>query len=72
MNEYTSNKIRAFMHILKELGLNKTEICGICSLLKTEEMLQEMLNRLESKEFKTTPQETMNICSQVIKENKHL
>ena len=68
MNEYTSKKIGAFMGILKKLGLQKEEIFAICSLLKTEEMLQEMLNRLEKENFKTSPQETLNICSQVIKE----
>ena len=70
MNEHTSQQITRFMGILKELGLTKEEIFGICTFLKTEEMMIEMVDILESKDFKTTPQETMNICGQVIK--KHL
>lgn len=58
-----------FMRILIKLGLNKNEVCGITSLLKTEDMLMDALDRLGKKNFKVTPQETMNICGQVIKEN---
>lgn len=70
MNEYTEKKIMAFMRILTKLGLNKDEVCGICSFLETEEMMIEMLDRLEAKDFKMTPQEAMNICAGVIKEHK--
>ena len=69
MNEYTRKKIGAFMGILKKLGLQKEEIFAISSLMKTEEMMLEIVDRLEAKDFKLTPQETMNICGQVIKEN---
>ena len=71
MNDYTAKKIQAFMGILKHCGLKKEEIFGIVSMMKTEEMVQEIVNQLESKDFKTTPQETMNICGQVIKESLH-
>ena len=70
MNEYTAKKIGAFMGILKKLGLEKVEICGICSLLETEDMLQEMVDKLEEKNFETSPQETLNICARVIKKHR--
>ena len=68
MNEHTRKQITRFMGILKALGLTKEEIFGICSALKTEDMLLDMVNRMKAKDFKLTPQETMNICCQVIKE----
>ena len=68
MNEYTAKKIRAFMRILKKLGLEKDDIIGICSFLKTEDMMIEMVDRLEAKDFKLTPEEAYQICCQVIKE----
>ena len=70
MNEYTRNKIEAFMEVLIELGLEKDHVCGICSMMKTEEMMLEILDRLEAREFKLTPQETLNICGKVIMENQ--
>ena len=36
-------------------------------MLKNEEMLFEMLEKMVEKDFKLTPQETMNICGGVIK-----
>ncbi|MBR7132352.1 MAG: hypothetical protein IKD04_02360 [Clostridia bacterium] len=69
MNEHTTRQITRFMGILKAMGLTKEEIFGICSLMKTEEMPWEIIQRLKAKDFKVTPQETMNICGQVIKEN---
>ncbi len=69
MNEYTTKKLQAFMRMLMKLGLSKEEVCGISSLMKTEEMMLEIVDRLEAKDFKLTPQETINICGQVIKEN---
>ena len=39
-------------------------------MMETEEMAQEILDRLEYNDFKTTPQETMNICAAVIKKYK--
>ena len=68
MNEYTEKQLTSFMGILKALNLTKEEILGICSFLETEEMMITMLDRLEEKDFKLTPQETMNICGGVIKE----
>ena len=35
-------------------------------MLKNEEMLFEMLEKMVEKDFKLTPQETMNICGGVI------
>ena len=67
MNEHTEKQITTFMRILIALGLNETEILGICAMLKTEDMLFEMLDKMEEKDFKLTPQETMNICGGVIK-----
>ena len=72
MNKHTETQLMRFMGILKALGLTKEEILGICSTLKTENMMIEMVNRMEAKNFKLTPRETMNICGQVIKENRCL
>ena len=58
MNEYTEKQLTSFMGILKALNLTKEEILGICSFLETEEMMITMLDRLEEKDFKLTPQET--------------
>ena len=66
MNEYTAKKIRAFMRILKKLGVSKDEICGICSLLKTEDMLLEIVDRLEERNFKLSPEETVDLCLKII------
>ena len=67
MNEHTEKQLIEFMSILIALGLNETEILVICSMLKTEDMLFEMLDKMKEKDFKLTPQETMNICGGVIK-----
>ena len=67
MNEHTEKQITTFMSILIALGLSETEILGICSMLETEDMLFEMLEKMVEKDFKLTPQETMNICGGVIK-----
>lgn len=69
MNEHTRKQLTHFMGILKCLGLEKEDIFAICSALETEDMLIEIVDRLEAKDFKVTPQETMNICCQVIKEH---
>lgn len=64
MNSYTKKKIVIFMEVLKNLGLTEDQVCGVASMMKTEAMAQEILDELESKDFKTTPQETMNICAE--------
>ena len=69
MNKPTNNQLTQFMCILQCLGMEKQEILQITTLLKTEKHLTEVVNRLEKNEFKVTPQEVMNICSQVIKGN---
>ncbi len=67
MREPTEKQYIEFMSILKALKLSKIEILGISSMLETEDMLFEMLDKMEEKDFKLTPQETMNICGGVIK-----
>ncbi len=67
MREPTEKQYIEFMSILKALKLSKIEILGICSMLETEDMLFEMLDKMKEKDFKLTPQETMNICGGVIK-----
>ena len=67
MNEHTEKQLIEFMSILKALELTETEILGICSMLKTEDMLFEMLDKMEEKDFKLTRQETVNICGGAIK-----
>lgn len=54
------------MGILKSLGVDKEQILGICTMLETEDMMLEMVDKLEEKNFDLTPQETVNICYQVI------
>ena len=66
MREPTEKQYIEFMSILKALKLSKIEILGICSMLETEDMLFEMLDKMKEKDFKLTPQETMNICGGVI------
>ena len=66
LNNYTREKIGAFIQILKSLGVEKEQIRGVCGMLETEDMMHEILDRLEAEGFKTTPQETMNICGEVI------
>lgn len=70
MNEYTREKLAALMRILIRLGLSKDQAVGVCSMMKTEEMAIEIVDRLEAKNFKLTPQETMNICGDVIMKNQ--
>ena len=67
MNEHTEKQLIEFMSILKALKLSETEILGICSMLKTEDMLFEMLDKMEEKDFKLTRQQTGNMCGGVIK-----
>lgn len=69
MNKHTEDQLTRFMGILKALKVPKEQIFGICSFLKTEDMMMEMIRRLKAKDFKVTPQEAMNICTGVIKEN---
>lgn len=69
MNKHTEEQLTRFMGILKALKVPKEQIFGICSCLKTEEMMMDMIRRLKAKDFKLTPQETMNICAGVIKES---
>ena len=70
MNKHTQEQLTRFMGILKALKVPKEQIFGICSLLKTEEMMVEMVRRMEARDFKLTPQETLNICGDVIEENQ--
>ena len=69
MNEHTRKQLTRFMGILKALGLTKDEIFGICSFLKTESMVAEMITKLEEKDFKLTPYQVKQICYQVIEDN---
>lgn len=68
MNKHTEDQLRRFMGILRALEVPKDQIFGICSFLETEEMMLEMVRRLEERDFKVTPQETINICCGVIEE----
>lgn len=70
MNKHTEAQLKDFMTILKTLNVEKKQIIGICSMMKNEEMVLEIVKRLKKENFQLTPQETVNICSQVIKENQ--
>lgn len=69
MNYYTRTQLTHFMGILKTLNLTKEEIFGICILMKKEEMITEIINRIKVKGPETTHQEALQICTAVIKEN---
>ena len=53
MNEYTQKKIEAFMRILKQLGLSKTQICGICSYARKGRNATRNAESTRSKEFQS-------------------
>ena len=72
VNEHTENKLYHFGCILRNLGLEKEQTGGILSMMEKEEMVDEIITQLENRDFKTTPQETMNICAAVIKRYKGL
>ena len=69
MNRYTEEQLTRFMGILKALKLTKEEIFGICTFMKTEEMMMEVLEEMEKKDFKLTKQEIMNIVGEVVKKH---
>lgn len=61
---------RIFIRILDNLGLNVEEIMGVIAIIKTEEQMDKIVDRLEEKQFKVPTQEAMNIIAQVIKETR--
>ena len=69
MDEHLRKQTTKFMGVLKALGLSKDEIIGVSIMLKTEDNMAKVLDELEERDFQTTPQETLNICAHVIKEN---
>lgn len=58
----------SFMKILKDLGLKRETIIGIAALLTHPTEMSEIVNRLEARDFKTTPEETERICCEVIRD----
>lgn len=66
MNKYTEEMIGYFMGILKALKVPKVKIFGIVSFLKTEDMMMEMVEKLEQSGPDTTPEEAEQICLEVI------
>ncbi len=64
------NRRIGLMKLLKSLGLDKDTICGIASMMRSDEDILTIVDRLEAMNFKTTPQETLKICAAVIKENR--
>lgn len=69
MNRHTEKQLTRFMGILKALKLTKEEIFEICTFIKTEEMMMEVLEEMEKKDFKLTKQEIMNIVGEVVKKH---
>ena len=69
MTDTFQNRQIGLMQLLHALGVDKFSTMGIASSVKTDEEILEMVDRLEAKDFKTTPQETLNICGQVIMEH---
>lgn len=71
MEDYLEKMIGAFVGILKNLGFSKEEVMGIGAFVgENEQMMSEIVDRLEEKQFKVTTQEAMNIIGQVIEENR--
>ena len=71
MEDYLEKMIGAFVGILKNLGFSKEEVMGIGAFVgENEQMMTEIVDRLEEKQFKVTTQEAMNIIAQVIKETR--
>ena len=71
MEDYLGKMIGAFVGILKNLGFSKEEVIGIGAFVgENEQMMTEIVDRLEEKQFKVTTQEAMNIIAQVIKETQ--
>ena len=70
MNNYTKNQLLRVGRVLKNIGLTKEQTGGILSMLETEEMADELMTQLEQKDFNLTPQETMNLFAQIVK-NHH-
>ena len=68
MSEPTERQMKAMVGILKKLGLTWYEVEGIITFINSQEILLEMVDRLEVKDFKLTPRETVNICGQVLEE----
>ena len=68
MNEPTEKQMNAFVRLLAKLDLTWDEVEGIITFIDTEEMMLEMVDRMEAKDFKLTPEEAANICYQVIVE----
>ena len=61
---------KIFIRILDNLGLSVEEIMGVIAIIKTEEQMDKIVDRLEEKQFKVTTQEAMNIIAQVIEETQ--
>ncbi len=72
MNEYTQEQLTRICGILKSIGLQKEQIFGIMSMLETEEMATELVEKIAEKNFNLTPQETMNLFAQIVKKHKVL
>lgn len=71
MEDYLEKMIGAFVGILKNLGFSKEEVMGIGAFVgENEQMMTEIVDRLEEKQFKVTTQEAMNIIAQVIEETQ--
>lgn len=71
MEDYLEKMIGAFVGILKNLGFSKEEVIGIGAFVgENEQMMTEIVDRLEEKQFKVTTQEAMNIIAQVIEETQ--
>lgn len=71
MNQHTFNQITRFMGVLKNFDLTKDEIFMITSMMQTEDMMLEVVDGLEEKDFKATNQEVMNIVGKVVKAHLH-
>ncbi|MCQ2449038.1 MAG: hypothetical protein MJ132_02440 [Clostridia bacterium] len=69
MTDTFQNRQIGLMMLLKSLGVDKFSTMGIAASMKTDEEILEIAERLKAKDFKTTPQETLNICGQVITEH---
>ena len=70
MNEHTKKQLLTFARILKACGLKKEETGAILSMMRKEETVLEIVERIEEKYPSITPQETLKICAEAVKKNE--
>ena len=66
MNEHMLNLRRILIGMLKSVGMNKEDTLGIMSFMKTEEMMNSLMDKLEEMYPNITPKEAMQVACEII------